>query len=58
MGPWDVLDVGGVEITKSASVRMDIQPNGERNNSGLGRRGAKFVVTDATEIPLSVVRSR
>jgi acyl-CoA reductase-like NAD-dependent aldehyde dehydrogenase len=54
---WDELEVGGVIINDVPSWRVDHMPYGGVKDSGLGREGLRFAMTDMTELRLMVLRT-
>jgi len=53
---WDQLEVGGVIIGDVPSYRVDNMPYGGVKDSGIGREGIRFAMTDMTEVRLMVLR--
>ncbi len=56
MRAWDRLEVGGVIIGDVPSFRVDNMPYGGVKQSGLGREGVRYAMTDMTEERLLVIR--
>jgi acyl-CoA reductase-like NAD-dependent aldehyde dehydrogenase len=56
MCAWDRLEVGGVIIGDVPSFRVDNMPYGGVKDSGLGREGVRYAITDMTESRLLVIR--
>ena len=54
---YDVLDVGGLVVNDTPSVRSDAMPYGGRKDSGLGREGVAFAVAEYT-VPKMLVSRR
>ena len=54
---WDTLEVGGVVIGDVPSWRVDNMPYGGVKDSGLGREGIRYAITDMTEERLLVIRT-
>jgi acyl-CoA reductase-like NAD-dependent aldehyde dehydrogenase len=50
------LEVGAVIINDVPSFRADSMPYGGVKDSGLGREGVRFAITDMTEPRLMVIR--
>ena len=53
---YDVLDVGGLVVNDTPSVRSDAMPYGGVKDSGLGREGVAFAVAEYTAPKMLVSR--
>jgi len=54
---WDECEVGGVIIGDVPSWRVDHMPYGGIKESGLGREGIRWAMSDMTEVRLMVIRT-
>jgi acyl-CoA reductase-like NAD-dependent aldehyde dehydrogenase len=52
---YNELDVGGVIVNDTPSMRIDNMPYGGVKDSGLGREGVRYAIHDMTEIKLLVL---
>lgn len=52
-----LLQVGGVVLNDSPSVRVDSQPYGGVKDSGLQREGVKYAMDDMLETRVLVMRN-
>ena len=43
------LEVGGVHINETSSLRVDMMPYGGSKDSGLGREGPRYAIHEMTE---------
>jgi acyl-CoA reductase-like NAD-dependent aldehyde dehydrogenase len=53
---FNSLEVGGVCINATPSVRIDSQAYGGVKDSGLGREGIKYAIKDYTELRVMVMK--
>ena len=53
---FDNVDVGGVCINSTPSLRIDSQPYGGVKDSGLGREGIKYAIQDYTELRVMIMK--
>lgn len=54
---FDGLDVGGLVVNDTPSVRVDVMPYGGTRDSGLGREGVRYAIEELTERKMLVVRA-
>jgi acyl-CoA reductase-like NAD-dependent aldehyde dehydrogenase len=54
---WSELDVGGLVHDDAPAFRVDLMPYGGRRDSGLGREGPRYAVSELTEPRLLIVRA-
>ncbi len=55
---FERLEVGGLVINDTPSVRVDAMPYGGARDSGLGREGVRYAIEKLTQPKMLVVRSR
>lgn len=55
---FERLEVGGLVINDTPSVRVDAMPYGGARDSGLGREGVRYAIEELTQPKMLVVRSR
>lgn len=53
----DVLQVGGVCLNDSPSMRVDSQPYGGVKDSGIQREGVKYAMDDMLETRVLIMRN-
>ena len=54
---YETIDVGGLIINETPTWRIDHMPYGGIKDSGLGREGLKYAMTEMTELKLLVMRN-
>ena len=55
---FERLEVGGLVVNDTPSVRVDAMPYGGARDSGLGREGVRHAIEELTQPKMLVVRRR